>query len=122
MKQFLAVVTLAVGFCWADSAAAQDAYYYAPPSYYVAPPVVYSPLYAPPVYYAPAPVAVYQPVVVAAPPAVYPAPAYVAPYKVKYRSGPWFSKAEYEYYTPCGQREVEYRVDRWGNYSIEYDD
>ncbi len=114
-------VVFAAGLCPLDSAVAQDGYYYAPPAYYAAPPV-YAPYYAPPVYYAPAPVAVYRPVVVPAPAAAYPAPAYVAPYRVKYRSGPLFSKTEYEFYTPYGTREIEYRYDRWGNVSVDYDD
>ena len=79
-------------------------------------PVYVAPVYVTPVYYQPVLPA---PVMVVAD---WYAPAYVAPYRVSVRSSPWSYKAEFEYATPFGSREVEYRVDRHGRVRIDYDD
>ena len=84
-------------------------------------PVFVAPVYVAPVYVTPA---YYQPVLPAPAMVVadWYAPTYVTPYSVSVRSSPWSYKAEFEYATPYGTREVEYRVDRHGRVRVDYDD
>ena len=132
MPRFLYAVSAVtvIGLSVTTSGLAQDALLVppAPASAVLAPPVPVGPYFAydGPVYVAPVYVVpVYIQPVFPAPVVVvtdWYAPAYVAPSRVTVRSSPWSYKAEFEYATPFGSREVEYRVDRYGRVRIDYDD
>lgn len=74
-------------------------------------PIFVTPIYLAPVYVQPV---IPAPVIVAA--------DWYAPTYVEVHSSPWSYHAEYEYVTPYGVREVEYRVDPFGRVRVEYDD